>query len=281
MSKVRLHQSEDNDFPTGTQSNLFVDEADGHIKHRKSSGELVDLEESGGGAVESVFGRAGVVAAAASDYDASQVDNDSGVAGATVGDALDTLDTLITDATDGSNIYSETLVVANWVLDVGTTYYQDVTHSLGTLDIIKSFRTTSDDTDVIMESATALDANTTRVKIEGNTTEIRLVFTSGVLGATAPSQIIFTTLSTDTTLNTTTHRYIKVDTSGGDVTLTLPLSTDGIYPYDIWKTTSDTNNVIVVRSGSDTISGDTSAFWSAPYNHFEFIPDNGTQWLIK
>jgi len=42
--------------------------------------------------VSSVFGRLGAVVAAASDYDASQVDNDSGVAGATVKDALDTLD---------------------------------------------------------------------------------------------------------------------------------------------------------------------------------------------
>jgi hypothetical protein len=45
----------------------------------------------GGSAVASVFGRTGAVAAAASDYDASQVDNDSGVSGATVKDALNTL----------------------------------------------------------------------------------------------------------------------------------------------------------------------------------------------
>jgi len=44
-------------------------------------------------AVSSVFGRTGAVVAAASDYDASQVDNDSSVTGATVKDALDTLKT--------------------------------------------------------------------------------------------------------------------------------------------------------------------------------------------
>lgn len=44
------------------------------------------------GAVQQVFGRTGPVVATASDYDASQVDNDSGVAGSTVKDALDTLD---------------------------------------------------------------------------------------------------------------------------------------------------------------------------------------------
>ena len=45
----------------------------------------------GGGAVDSVFSRTGIVTAQASDYDASQIDNDSGVAGAFVSDALDTL----------------------------------------------------------------------------------------------------------------------------------------------------------------------------------------------
>ncbi len=46
----------------------------------------------GGGAVGSVFGRTGDVTATAGDYAASEVDNDSGVAGATVADALDQLD---------------------------------------------------------------------------------------------------------------------------------------------------------------------------------------------
>ena len=45
----------------------------------------------GGSTVVSVFGRTGAVAAAASDYDASQIANDSGVSGATVKDALDAL----------------------------------------------------------------------------------------------------------------------------------------------------------------------------------------------
>jgi hypothetical protein len=48
----------------------------------------------GGGAVASVFGRTGAVAAASGDYDASQIDNDSGVSGATVKDALNALSTL-------------------------------------------------------------------------------------------------------------------------------------------------------------------------------------------
>jgi len=48
------------------------------------------------GAVTSVFGRTGDVVAAASDYDASQIDNDSLVAGAFVSDALNTLNASVT-----------------------------------------------------------------------------------------------------------------------------------------------------------------------------------------
>lgn len=44
------------------------------------------------GSVTSVFGRTGIVGAQVSDYNASQVDNDSGVSGTFVSDALDTLD---------------------------------------------------------------------------------------------------------------------------------------------------------------------------------------------
>ena len=57
--------------------------------------DAIDEVASGGGGggslVVSVFGRTGAVAAAASDYDASQIDNDSGVSGAKVKDALDAL----------------------------------------------------------------------------------------------------------------------------------------------------------------------------------------------
>jgi len=55
--------------------------------------EGIILTVSSGNAVDSVFSRTGEVVAAASDYDASQVDNDSGVSGAFVSDALYQLDT--------------------------------------------------------------------------------------------------------------------------------------------------------------------------------------------
>ena len=118
-------------------------------------------------------------------------------------------------------------------------------------------------------------------KIEGNTDNVRVVLSTGMAGTIQANEVPFTSLSTNTTLNTTTHRYIKVDTSSGDITLTLPLSVDALWSYDIWKSSSDINKVIVQRAGSDTISGDTDAFWNDQYANNEFFPDGGTEWLIK
>lgn len=188
---------------------------------------------------------------------------------------------LSTDIALTSNSYSETLTSGNWVLDTGTIYYQDVTHGLGTIDIVKSFRNTSDDSDIIVESVIATDTNNIRVKIEGNSLNIRLTFTSGVSGVITANTAVFTALSGNTTLNVTTHKYITVDTSGGDVTLTLPLSANGLYSYDIWKITSDTNSVFVVRAGSDTIHNETSVDWSTPFKHVEFVPDTSSTWYMK
>jgi hypothetical protein len=56
-----------------------------------SAGAAVWKETTAQGEVTSVFGRTGVVAAMESDYDASEVDNDSGVGGIFVSNALNTL----------------------------------------------------------------------------------------------------------------------------------------------------------------------------------------------
>ncbi len=59
-----------------------------------------------GSSVTSVFTRTGDVTAQASDYDASQVENDSSVTGDFVSDALDQLDTDITTHTSAANPHS-------------------------------------------------------------------------------------------------------------------------------------------------------------------------------
>lgn len=63
----------------------------------------------GGGAVSSVFGRIGAVIAAAHDYKASQIDNDSSVSGTEVSDALNTLSAAIgTLVTGVSSVFGRT-----------------------------------------------------------------------------------------------------------------------------------------------------------------------------
>ena len=67
--------------------------------------------------VDSVHGRTGVVAAAASDYDASQIDNDSGVAGAFVSDALDALAALIPPVAPVDSVHGRTGAVSALLSD--------------------------------------------------------------------------------------------------------------------------------------------------------------------
>lgn len=79
------------------------------------------------GAVDSIYGRSGIVTAQVSDYDASQVDNDSTVAGAQVSDALNTLKTA-----GDLNTAKQTNVPTNLAIGaVGATTVQ-VTSSDGT-----------------------------------------------------------------------------------------------------------------------------------------------------
>ena len=92
--------------------------------------------------------------------------------------------------------------------------------------------------------------------------------------------ITFTDITSDTILDATT-KHLKVDTSAGDVTLTLPLSAVGSIEYQVWKTTSDTNKVIMARSGADTISGDVCFEWGNQWALYSFIPDKESLWLVK
>ena len=89
----------------------------------------------------------------------------------------------------------------------------------------------------------------------------------------------FVTISTDTILTNADSSLIKVDTSGGNVTLTLPLSSVGI-AYDIWKTDA-LNDVIIARAGADTIIGSTTFTFSGLYEQYSFVPDKSTLWLVK
>ena len=142
------------------------------------------------------------------------------------------------------NIYSETLSSGSWVLETGDTYYQDIAHNLGSTDLIVSTLDSFTKSIVLAQQVTLTDSNNLRVKVRGNTLDLRVTITSGISGLIETNTAVLTALSTNTTLNTSTHRHITVDTSGGDVTLTLPLSADSLWEYDIWKITNDAGRFI-------------------------------------
>ena len=103
MATVLLSTVDTSNFPSGvtldselgTAALLNVGVGANNIVKLDSSAKLpaVDGSQLTGidSDVTSVFSRTGAITATASDYDASQVDNDSGVDGAFVSDALDAL----------------------------------------------------------------------------------------------------------------------------------------------------------------------------------------------
>jgi hypothetical protein len=100
------------------------------------AGAAPTFQAGGGAPVASVFTRVGAVVALASDYDASQVDNDSGIAGAFVDDALNTLGGAITglDSTDIANVsgvVGATVTAALNTLDAGSAPVDSVFTRIG------------------------------------------------------------------------------------------------------------------------------------------------------
>lgn len=68
-------------------------------------------------------------------------------------------------------------------------------------------------------------------------------------------------IATDTTvgIDIPQHQIIRVDTTAGDVTVTLPPNANILNLITIKKVSSDANKVIILPDGAETIDGDTSA----------------------
>ncbi|CAB4144479.1 hypothetical protein UFOVP456_44 [uncultured Caudovirales phage] len=76
---------------------------------------------------------------------------------------------------------------------------------------------------------------------------------------------------------------IRVNTSGGAVTITLPLISSVIdgFKIAIVKWTGDTNDLSIARSGSDTINGQPSYSIGSQYVSATFVADAETgQWFV-
>lgn len=94
-------------------------------------------------------------------------------------------------------------------------------------------------------------------------------------------QVILAT-ATKTTNHTLTANdtVILGDASGGNVVITMPLASIASgYRFCIKKTDSSANNVIIDRSGSDTIDGSNSATITVQYASVTVVSD-GSNWYI-
>lgn len=76
--------------------------------------------------------------------------------------------------------------------------------------------------------------------------------------------------------------WVRVNATGGAVTVTLPLSANNWRrPIGVIKTDSSGNAVTVARSGSDVINGATSQSLASQYSVMEAIADGTTNWDLK
>jgi len=102
----------------------------------------IDEALSNSGIVTSVFGRIGDILAEASDYDASQIDNDSNVPGAFVSDALNNLDSLIDSITFSLDGYALDSDLQNHITDFNNPHNTDIGNlGSGTLTELNSIIT--------------------------------------------------------------------------------------------------------------------------------------------
>jgi hypothetical protein len=97
----------------------IVGQNDGDVLVWDAAADEWVAEPGGGGAVDSVFGRTGEVAAESGDYSATLVSNTSDVPGANVAEALDSLDDTITalDSDDIANVSTVTGATVTEALD--------------------------------------------------------------------------------------------------------------------------------------------------------------------
>lgn len=79
----------------------------------------------------------------------------------------------------------------------------------------------------------------------------------------------------------TTDRFIIVDASGGNITITLPeASTCQGYEFTIKKIDSSVNTVTIDGDGAETIDDDTTQIISNQYDAITVTSDNSEWWII-
>lgn len=107
-------------------------------------------------------------------------------------------------------------------------------------------------------------------------------------GTTSPKSTVdingsFACVASTTAISVTldSECYVDVDTSSGNITINLPTASSAFgRVYDIRKSTSDTNNVIIDPSGSETINGDSTKEIKHQYNSIT-VKSVAGNWVIQ
>jgi hypothetical protein len=140
--------------------------------------------------------------------------------------------------------------------------------------------------DARIDDAMTIDGRTgivgRRLKIgDGGLTQILFVNTAGTASvphAAAGGRVVevsasYVAIAGDSVL---------VDSSAGNVTITLPLSAaNGDRGITVKKISSDAHLVTVAASGSDDVEDDTSVSFDAPNTSIDFLADGISSWVIE
>lgn len=152
----------------------------------------------------------------------------------------------------------------------------------GTKEVVKVTARSTDTMTIVRAAEAVAGVQTAYAFLAGDAFELRM--TAGMLGAeldrldaaafveTATKTANYTVLEADIS------KLIKVDTTSGNITVTLPQITslnDGFEVY-VSKASADANQVNVVRTGSDTINGATSYVLPSQYQSIWIIADRLT-----
>jgi len=111
-----------------------------------------------------------------------------------------------------------------------------------------------------------------------NTTQLA---TTAFVQAAVTGLVKWTTVVKTTTYTAVAGDMVLANTSGGGFTVTLPAAgSNANLSIRIKKTSSDGNSLVIGRTGSDVIDGQTSQTITGQYTNIEVISDGTTNWWI-
>lgn len=177
-----------------------------------------------------------------------------------------------------THVYQAALISANWVLDAGDIYYQDIPHNLNTENIgIEVYDTTTKET-VIVHKLQRTSANNLRLFVQGNTLNLNVVIWDAIFGIQAESRP--TVKDPITPYTPTNGQIILWDCTAGNKVLNLPAAATALnYRIDIKKIDNSINTITVDPSGTEQIEGGLTAVLTTQYESISIVCD-GTAWWV-